>query len=404
MIPQIGWVLLSQEALGRAETQLREDAMGVRDEVGFLLIHGGYANRFFPGTSVLHTRLRYVLFIPWLYHDLLSDGERRDIGQRVSNAETRLAGRLRDLEGTIGKRSYPEATSQPPTFVYWTALGTWGILKPRPDGTWPTKAQLHQAVTKRRILTPLSDDDGSPLEDIPDLFIRMPPAPSEWLDTNATLSFTLPRDERAFMQRQLVGVMKPSDVAAPSLLSLLAERVSELETQRAQYPWSRAVTQHADTDDKAALQRARMAAAMSDVGRAVYAYLVETVREREDGLTTEDRHRRYLGTVLARSAEDARSLSLTELNADLPGLPRYLGDVLSETLSWLAKPSDPMQLRDVYAKAEEVRKGRRARLTRRLSGKERRAEWCPGEQTLASAIQYRWPNVHRLLRDLKGEL
>ena len=38
-----------------------------RDEIGFLLIHQGFADRFFPGTSVLHTRVRYALFVPWLF-------------------------------------------------------------------------------------------------------------------------------------------------------------------------------------------------------------------------------------------------------------------------------------------------------------------------------------------------
>ena len=141
MKPTIGWVLLSKDAVGRAETQLHEDVTGVRDELGFLLIHSGYANRFFPGTSVLHTRLRYVLFIPWMYQDLVRNGNYKNIEQRVANFEKNLAGRLLALDGTIGKRSYPEPTSQPPTFVYWTALGTWGFLKRRPDGTWPTKSQ-----------------------------------------------------------------------------------------------------------------------------------------------------------------------------------------------------------------------------------------------------------------------
>ena len=45
------------------------DQQGVRDEIGFLTVHQRYADRFFPGTSVLHTRLRYVLFVPWLYRD-----------------------------------------------------------------------------------------------------------------------------------------------------------------------------------------------------------------------------------------------------------------------------------------------------------------------------------------------
>ena len=73
MDPSFGWTLLSRDALRRAETQLRDDVQGVRDEIGFLALHQAYADRFFPGTSVLHTRLRYALFVPWLYLRLDKD-------------------------------------------------------------------------------------------------------------------------------------------------------------------------------------------------------------------------------------------------------------------------------------------------------------------------------------------
>lgn len=62
--PALGWTYLSRDALARAKAQMDEESMGVRDEIGFLPIHQGYADRFFPGTSVLHTRARYLLFAP----------------------------------------------------------------------------------------------------------------------------------------------------------------------------------------------------------------------------------------------------------------------------------------------------------------------------------------------------
>ncbi len=68
--PVLGWTYLSRDALARAKAQMDEESMGVRDEIGFLTIHQGYADRFFPGTSVLHTRARYLLFVPWLFEDL----------------------------------------------------------------------------------------------------------------------------------------------------------------------------------------------------------------------------------------------------------------------------------------------------------------------------------------------
>src|SRR3954470_14041870 len=65
-----GWTYLSREALKKAQAQLANQVQGVRDEIGFLELHQGYADRFFPGTSVLHTRLRYALFVPWMYESL----------------------------------------------------------------------------------------------------------------------------------------------------------------------------------------------------------------------------------------------------------------------------------------------------------------------------------------------
>ena len=62
--PSFGWSYLSREALARAKAQMDEESMGVRDEIGFLTIHRRYADRFFPGTSVLHSRARYAVFVP----------------------------------------------------------------------------------------------------------------------------------------------------------------------------------------------------------------------------------------------------------------------------------------------------------------------------------------------------
>ena len=68
MKPSLGWTFWSRADLRRIDKQLKADAQEVRDELGFLLLHQAFADRFFPGTSVLiQTRLRYVLFVPWVY-------------------------------------------------------------------------------------------------------------------------------------------------------------------------------------------------------------------------------------------------------------------------------------------------------------------------------------------------
>jgi len=58
--------MLSRDEMRQAE-RLASGEQDTRDEIGFLLIHQGFADRFFPGTSVLHTRVRYALFVPWLF-------------------------------------------------------------------------------------------------------------------------------------------------------------------------------------------------------------------------------------------------------------------------------------------------------------------------------------------------
>ena len=333
-----------------------------------------------------------------MYQDLIRNSNYKNIEQLVANFELGLAKRLIYMDGTIGKRSYPNPTSQPPTFVYWTALGTWGFLRRRPDGTWPTKSQLHRTIESHKVSSRLMDDDGYYLDDIQELFIR----PPKWHDRNGMLSFNMPQKEREFVQRQLVGVLKPGDSNTPALLSNLAKNVEKLNIERDPELWSKEILQFADTEDKQALQRSQRAAALSAVGRAVYAAMVETIREKEDGLSTDRLHRDYLPVVRGDFTKIACRLDLDALHTDIPDLPPYLLAVLDATLNWLKKPKDPLALRHVYAKAEKMRKGRRARLPMSLSAKERRAEWQPEDQAPAKPIHYRWPNVIRLLKDLKG--
>jgi hypothetical protein len=65
MKPVLGWTMLSWDEMRQLERALSGGEQDTRDEIGFLLIHQGFADCFFPGTSVL--RIGYALFIPWLY-------------------------------------------------------------------------------------------------------------------------------------------------------------------------------------------------------------------------------------------------------------------------------------------------------------------------------------------------
>lgn len=166
--------MLSRGEMRTVERALANGEQDTRDEIGFLLLHQGFADRFFPGTSVLHTRLRYVLFVPWLYEDLVYSKKRgRDLGavlrERMLMLTRRLKAHVDDQKGVIGGKLVDEGrlSSQPPNLVYWSALKRWEILLP--DIATSNDALRRIQLRSRR---ENFDDDGAPLEpdDVPDVF------------------------------------------------------------------------------------------------------------------------------------------------------------------------------------------------------------------------------------------
>jgi hypothetical protein len=189
-----GWTYLSRNALRRAERQLANSGEGVRDEIGFLIIHQRYADYFFPGTSVLHTRLRYALFVPWIYQSLYAEPGSGPVADRLQRAEIELAGRLiKGLgqdSGVIGGRTHPAPISQPPSVSYWTALGTWGVLR-QVDEHLPSRAQLNailQSKYRRAV-----DDDGLALARTELPFTALPTPPKNWNEGGLGLGEALNR-------------------------------------------------------------------------------------------------------------------------------------------------------------------------------------------------------------------
>lgn len=403
MKKMIGWVLLSREAVARAEEALTSGEKGVRDEVGFLALHQGFADRFFPGTSVLHTRLRYALFVPWLMQNVAANSS-VDLAQKLSAAETILAGQLRsgaDADGIIGGRVWPRPTAQPPSMSYWNALGTWGILRPRPDGSMPSRTETMRrlAQERRRYRTKMTDDDGGTVDDDPaSPFVLLPQKPDALGVRGEPLDFKLSSAEQAFLRKHLLSARRPG-TTTPCLLSRLTESGIGSEAEDL---WVAEISDVADKEDRAALAVARQAAALAGIGRAVYAALTENAHA-NDGFTNSRIHQNHLNKMVELYGRDARTIDLNTLSALLPNLSNDLHRILSETQHWLAKGApDPTALHDAYAKAERGRKGLRARLPNTVAGRQRRAEWHPEDHPLAEPLHYRWGNVRRLLADLNA--
>lgn len=388
--PALGWSFLSREALSRAKAQMDEESLGVRDEIGFLTLHQRYADRFFPGTSVLHTRARYILFVPWLFEDLAGlTGPAATRAMRERERE--LAGRLKDAGESqiIGGRVFPQPSSQPPSTVYWNALSVWGILRRRLDGRTTSRAQAHRLLKSAGTST---DDDGQPLVSYDPPFVPLPERPKNW--RNGPISLRLTNEEATFLRDRL-SQLRSNGGHEPSLLA----RLVRTETTAPIGMWS-AETREIAGPDKSALIRAHQAAHLAGVGRAVYASLLERILETDDKRETSTRHRDHLAAAIKKHGSVAVKLDVGALEADIGALPTKLRAVLIATKDWMAsKSSNPSPLFDVYA-AAEARKGPRARLALTPNGRSRRLEWSSDEHGLAGPLHYRWDQVSMLLNDL----
>lgn len=403
MQSSLGWTLLSREALRRAESQLNEAMEGVRDEIGFLALHQAYADRFFFGTSVLHTRLRYVLFVPWIYQRVSEKRTRQTIAAEIEKQELELTGRLRKTgeKGILGVLKYPNPTAQPPSMIYWSALGAWRILRSSFNGSTPSRQSVHRAIAKKHPSQLLHDDDKNFIIEQEPFFNDLPAPPSYWNDSTQHLDFKLEKTEKQFLRNRFLSVGRSGIEGTPSLLACLVDkRVAMSESIEL---WSPEVRKAADQSDQNALINAKRVAALSAIGRGVYAAMVEELRDKHDQKTTENVHRKYLNVIVNIYAKDALALNVDDILMDVPLLPVQIIDVLRKTQIWLrGNTKDFGSMYEVYVQAESSRKRQRARLPKSITGRERRAEWLPHEHPLAKAIHYRWGKVRQLLMDLQG--
>lgn len=401
-LSSFGMTYLSPDAMREARKFMSADQQGVRDEIGFLIVHQRYSDRFFPGTSVLHTRLRYVLFVPWIYRDeFLKPAGGRRTQDSIKHREYLLTGRLmNEPAGVIGIRNYPSPVEQRPSQVYWGALQRWGLLREQ-DGTGRlSRDQVERLIAGRSTIS-LKDDEGAPISEASWPFLCPEPADDWHRQGEGTLSFSLTGAERKFLAKRLRSLRSPKNAGAPSLFSLLVGH----DVSASPTAWSSQICDMAGAE-RPALERAGRAAALAAIGRAIYAAQVETLCEETDGSPRTHKQRSALLDVRDRWAADAARLDwaafLDDMN-DQSELSTVVATALHDTLAWVrAGHTDPMRLEAVYRDAETSRKGRRARLALSQFGADQRADWDNEHHPLGAPLHYRWDQVQMLLKDLVG--
>ncbi|MDZ7752653.1 MAG: DUF6361 family protein [Gammaproteobacteria bacterium] len=204
MEPALTWLDLTvrdREKMQRVLDLFSEQ--GTVDEMGLGTLRDALSDALFPGTSSIQTRLRYVLFIPWLYQRLaprVRSGEIMDVSRAARDAETGLIGPLLDsddTQGVIGSMARSRL-SRLPSEVYWGAMVRWRVFSHSKSQSW-----LHthfESLAHGISETGRPDDPGIVWSRQPIWHPRLPPAPKgfPW-----KASFDLAAEEADFIRGRL---------------------------------------------------------------------------------------------------------------------------------------------------------------------------------------------------------
>jgi hypothetical protein len=102
------------------------------DELGIGSVRDSISNIFFPGTSTIQTRAKYMLFIPWIFIQMEEKKVPSDqIAYKVKREEVGLCNSLLEMgirDGVIGALA-GERLKRFPSSIYWAGLKEWGIRK-----------------------------------------------------------------------------------------------------------------------------------------------------------------------------------------------------------------------------------------------------------------------------------
>lgn len=209
---RIAWLDYSEEEKDRnLDIISLFNERGTVDELGLGTIRDAFADMLFPGTSTLHTRARYFLFIPWIYLYLENKKvESSRISEKARKAEIQLIYALLDggeKDGVIGVDA-KEDLQRLPSELYWYGLFVWGIRtfassKSRYHRFLDTYYGLHKKET---------NDDKEPIEGkyASNWHLGIPDAPDRILRKT---TFKLEKSEALYLKERLLTKTRESMLA-----------------------------------------------------------------------------------------------------------------------------------------------------------------------------------------------
>ena len=369
----------SQRAAMLEVVKLFEDSSTV-DELGLGTIRDTFSNHLFPGTSTLHTRVKYMLFVGWLVsevarHRWTPEAATRELRRQETHLITALiAGGER--EGVIG-RDAGAALKRMPSELYWPSLVHLGIC------TWNTSiAGYFRRAGQQRP----TGEAGS----WPSGTLRLPPIEVDLLD-HATFSLDLEQAE--YLRTRI------SQSAKGSLLAWLVTHhpISDEETL-----WRHEALGDLPTDLKTAVDDGRRFS-VSTAGTALLYNLMLAEATGSDELVTQ------FSEALTEWQDELEDEGVFKdwdpraFWARLYAKNRRIRPATRDFVDtwWSLASTDDI----TSTRARELIRLRELRLKRgraRLTYPDARATWSPGAGTVR--LEYRWPIARRHLNDIGAGL
>ncbi len=372
---------------------------GTVDELGVGTIRDAFADAMFPGTSTLHTRARYLLFVPWVYLQL--EEEKVKGSQMNERARSLQAALVRSLiaggqsEGVIGIEAQ-EKLLRTPAMVYWGALRTLGVrLFPGSIEQYSGAVDSWYALGR----SPQRGEDGEIVDaGRPNWHPGIPSPPND-LWQNA--SFALTYEEAAYLRERVYNA------ASDSLLAFCIRHPRSYA--KVERPWELPHLDEASGDQRAIVEQARRFALL--MAGAVLVYNVMLAEEARDaGIRDSSLAERYRSDLATwadgrvrpelgelRRSEAAGSLwDVVSRIGPASSLParRFAGQWISYALADPWTVADSAEIRQLIERRERALKGGLARLTN-----PRALERWNGASGLGE-LTYRWPNARVVIADV----
>tara|TARA_A100001391_G_scaffold63882_2_gene39724 strand:- start:5484 stop:6662 length:1179 start_codon:yes stop_codon:yes gene_type:complete len=391
MSSAIGWVDFDETERDRAQRLMdlfREQDS--RDELGLGAIRDSIADHLFPGTSTIHTRLRYMLFIPWIFESLPSHLSPRDIAAKARQKEIELGQALMagapGAVGIIGKDA-GEKLKRLPSSIYWSGLESWGIrqLPGSIEAYFAALPHWPKDTSKDHV-----EDDMSGAQRHRHLWHdRMPQPPKGWPDI---VDFDLEPDEASFLVDRLV------DRHPHSLLTYLASRS---DRAKADAIWLHPHIADFPAQARVLVEHARIFSGVMHGAALLYNLLLSELRENEEWIE------RYQTALTEWSDElDTKELASWSLD-DFWHETRHTGHSVLEpakrfVTEWVAlvrKEGGLGRNRDAANALVMTRERRLKKGQSRFANKSARDRWQGASGT--GRLQFRWSIAQSHLKDMK---